>query len=134
MSDEIRETQRDVPPSPFADILAGVSARIPGALVAVFFDVEGEAIDYHSCLDPYQTRLVAAHWVVLFESARQRLQWMKSGELSRLDSFGSTHWTVTVQVGGGYYLTVIIASGGEGEDLEAALEETVVRLRMETGI
>ncbi|MDD5305949.1 MAG: hypothetical protein PHU25_01385 [Deltaproteobacteria bacterium] len=134
MSEEIREPERDVPRSPFADILAGMSARIPGAVAAVFFDVEGEAIDYHSFFDPFRTRLVAAHCVVLFESARQRLQWMGCGELARLDSIGATHETVTVQVGGGYYLTVFMTAGGAGDDLETALEEAVVRLRMETGI
>ena len=49
-----RAPQRDTDASPFCGILARLTEVCPRFEAAVFFDEDGETIDYHSFCDPFQ--------------------------------------------------------------------------------
>jgi hypothetical protein len=58
---------RDRPESAFAAILGALVARIPGARAAALVDFEGETVDYAGRGDPYEVRVAAAHWRIVFD-------------------------------------------------------------------
>ena len=54
------DTERDMELSEFTHILQRFWTAIPTALVAAFVDLEGECIDYVSCLEPFEAKVHAA--------------------------------------------------------------------------
>jgi hypothetical protein len=64
---------RDQRESAFAAILAALVKRVPGARAAALVDRDGETVDYSGILDPFDVRLAAAHWRLVFDDvSRQR--------------------------------------------------------------
>jgi predicted regulator of Ras-like GTPase activity (Roadblock/LC7/MglB family) len=64
---------RDTDPSAFARILEDLVTRIPGAQGAVLVDGEGEAVDYAGRLEPFGLKLAGAHWQLILNDLRGRL-------------------------------------------------------------
>ncbi len=52
--------QRDLQRTGFTPSLRHLVAEVPGLHAVAFCDEEGEVIDYHSYLDPYETRVAGA--------------------------------------------------------------------------
>ncbi len=65
---------RDTAPSPFAEILTEVVARVPGALGAALTDEEGECVDYTGLADPFDLKVAAAHFTIVLAEAAARVQ------------------------------------------------------------
>ncbi len=64
---------RDMDASPFSVIMAGLLRRLPGAFAACLVDKDGEAVDYSGAIDPYDIKVAAAHWQIVFtEFGRQK--------------------------------------------------------------
>ncbi len=120
--------------TPFASILAELEPGCAAFETAVFFDGQGEAIDCHTLLDPYDARLIAAYHVVLFLSAQARLEWLGAGRTTQLEIFGAQRESATVSVGDGYYVTVVVRAGGCRDELLARLALVAERLREEAGL
>jgi predicted regulator of Ras-like GTPase activity (Roadblock/LC7/MglB family) len=129
-----RSPQRDSAESPFSDILAALAGCCPGFRAAVFFDGDGETVDYHSFLEPFETRLVGAHHGVVMSSARSRFAWLGLGELERLEYNAGWRDSITVSLGGDYYLTVLVETGTVTEELSATIDAVAVRLKQEAGL
>jgi predicted regulator of Ras-like GTPase activity (Roadblock/LC7/MglB family) len=128
------EAQRDVDESTFGAILARINAAHREVMVAVFFDDQGETIDYWSQLDPYDTRLTAAHQGVVVCSAIQRMSWLGMGVVEALEVQTDRTVTLTIPVGGGTFLTVVSRGNELTPELNELLDEVIVQLRLEAGI
>jgi len=126
--------RRDVAESPFASILERLHAAHPQVLTAVFYDELGETIDYHSQLDPFETRLTAAHHGVVVCSALQRMAWLGFGIVEALEVAADKLSTVTIPVGSGTFLTVVTSAGELSDELFAAIDETIEQLRVEADL
>ncbi|MCL2448734.1 MAG: hypothetical protein FWD17_07305 [Polyangiaceae bacterium] len=61
---------RDQSASVFAGILGTLVQRIPGARAAALVDAEGETVDFAGELDPFDVKVAAAHWRLVFNQAR----------------------------------------------------------------
>lgn len=130
---EAKEPIRDQDISSFSEIMSDLANSCKGLHAAVFFDSEGETVDYFSYLDPFATRLAAAHHGVLFESTRARLGWLGAGSLKMMEIFTDEVYTVTVPVGEGYYLTTIAGAGSPASTLYEAIVKIAKQLRCEMG-
>jgi hypothetical protein len=60
---------RDQRESAFAVILGAFVDRVPGARAAALVDSEGETVDYAGVIDPFEVRVAAAHWRIVFDHA-----------------------------------------------------------------
>ena len=126
--------QRDMPTSAFGAILADLERSCGGFLAAIFYDEEGETIDYHSRLDPFQTRLEAAHLGVIARSASHRARWTGLGYLEWLEIRTDRRESLTVPIGDGLCVSLLLEAGNLGPGTVDLLLEAVARLRLEAGI
>jgi len=105
-----------------------------GFRAAVFFDSEGETIDYHSFLDPFETRLVAAYVGVFLASADSRCRWLGMGEVDHAVVYGSRWDIIAMPIGEGFSLALVIDAGESDEGTVELLGEAAGALRTEAGI
>jgi predicted regulator of Ras-like GTPase activity (Roadblock/LC7/MglB family) len=128
---------RDMRESAFGAILSALVQRCPNVLAAVFFDREGETIDYFSYLDPYSTRLLAAHSGIVFNSAEYRMNWLGGGKLFCTEISTNTHGIVILPVRSEFYLTAIVgreaADGHTIDELLIAVEELATEAGLPSG-
>jgi hypothetical protein len=120
--------------SPFGAILADLEGRCAGFVAAIFYDDQGETIDYHSHLDPFQTRLEAAHLGVLAQSAAHRTRWTGLGALEWLEIRSDRRESLTVAVGDGLRVSLILAAGSLGPGTLDQVLQAAARLRLEAGV
>jgi len=120
--------------SAFGGILAGLARSCGGFVAAIFYDEEGETIDYHSNIDPFQTRLEAAHLGVLARSASHRARWLGLGSMEYLEIRTDRRESVTMPVGEGLSVSLILEAGGLGTETMEHLGVAAARLRLEAGI
>ena len=130
----VSEPQRDQPLSSFGEILAQFAAKFPQVEVVVFYDEEGETVDYFSLWDPFRTRLVAAHHGVIYESMRSRLLWMAESETQKLAYYTDFMDCATYPVGEIYRVTILAPSGTIDTQIQAGIDELVEVLREEAGL
>jgi predicted regulator of Ras-like GTPase activity (Roadblock/LC7/MglB family) len=133
--DEARTPLRDdTEGSVFAEILSELDRPVNELLAAVFYDGEGETVDYFTFVDPYQTKLIAAYHGVLVVSAASRFDWLNMGGLEELEIRTQRWDSFTVRVGDGYYLTVMVETGEMTAHLQRDVARVAGRLREETGL
>lgn len=68
-----RAPARDMDTSPFTGILADLVSRTPGAFGVVLVDEEGECVDYAGALDPFDLKVVGAHFAIVLHETRTSL-------------------------------------------------------------
>ena len=117
----IRVAKRDMAPSGIAKILEIFFGGNTAVDAAVVYDETGETVDYHTVLDPFETKLAAAYCGILFESTRYRFNWLERAALQSLEFRTEQYDFLTVPLGEGFFLTLIIRPGA----LDEALEDTV---------
>lgn len=128
------EPQRDMSFSAFTGALRKLCERCPGVSLAVFFDSMGETIDYHTLSDPFTTRLVAAHYGVVFESCRARMTWLGMGDLQTIEMAYDDGSVGIIAVVGEECCLLIAAEGGSDPDvIHRCTQEAVEELREEAG-
>ena len=66
----LQSIHRDQGASDFTSILERVVAETRSARAAALFDYEGETVDYAGNLDPFQIRIIAAHFQILLAELR----------------------------------------------------------------
>ena len=126
--------QRDSALSVFGEILVGCEGVCEGLLAAVFFDDEGETIDYYSYLDPFDTKLHAAYYGVIMSQGHARARWLGLGDLDIMLLFSERVDSIILSLGEGFGLTLIATAGSFGESTADDLGEVIERLRVEAGI
>jgi hypothetical protein len=62
--------RRDQEPSTFTTILERLLAATPGSQGAVLVDSEGETVDYAGQIEPFELKVAAAHWQIMFSEIR----------------------------------------------------------------
>ena len=135
MSDtDKRESQRDTNLSTFGMIMEPLCRDFEQIETAVFYDKQGETIDYFTLKDPYLTRLVAAHHGLVFESANAKTKWLDMGVVEMIEIVMGQLDTVTVRVGEDIYLSVIAQAGTIDDEIRTAIEKTVRQLREEADV
>jgi hypothetical protein len=85
------DSKRDQHESAFTAILGALVARVPGARAAILVDFEGETVDYAGSVDPYASKVAAAHWCVVLDGITTRAAlsparwvWLRAGRSSYL--------------------------------------------------
>lgn len=129
-----KTAQRDVDVSVFSEILARIESVSVGFLAAIFFDHEGETIDYHSYLDPFDTRLAGAHHGVIATMAMHQMKWLKKGELQSIEIYTDDMDSATYHLGEGCYLTIIMKSETNTDALRPIVNEVIRQIKEEAGI
>jgi hypothetical protein len=99
-----------------------------------FYDEEGETIDYCSRLDPFQTRLEAAHLGIIASSAAHRARWTGLGSLEWLEIRTDRRESLTVAMGDGLRVSLNLEAGSLGPETLDLLLEAVAHLRLEAGM
>ncbi|MBI2894987.1 MAG: roadblock/LC7 domain-containing protein [Deltaproteobacteria bacterium] len=123
---------REEAPTAFTASLEEIVLGCPGALAAIFSDAEGEAVDYCSFLETWDTKIAAAQWSSIFASLRELLEKQGLGELDSIHVRGSEMDFLIRAVGSGYYLTLLLVKGmGWGHAL-AQCETVAQALRRES--
>lgn len=112
MSDPARDLRpsrlpgvRDMEKSAFAQILADLLARIPGAFACALVDELGETVDYAGAGDPFDVKVAAAHLGILFNELRQI---SALGEPNTLVIRGEKRSLVGRRLPEGYALVVLL--------------------------
>ena len=124
---------RDMDISSFGKILKDFCDSNEGIETVIFYDNSGETIDYHTLIDPYSTRLTAAHHGVIFEMIRARLGWLNMGNIERIEICTTERESVTIRVGDDSFITVVTQKGIIDDKLQSALKNTALLLFNEAG-
>jgi hypothetical protein len=112
-----RTAKRDMAPSGIAKILELFFAGNQFVQAAVLFDKTGETIDYHSVLDPFETRLTAAYCGILFEATRYKMLWLEHATLELLEFSTQKYDFVTAPLLDDFFLTLQVRAGAVDETL-----------------
>lgn len=66
---------------PFRTLLTKLVDDVPGATGAILVDWEGEYVEQYSQVDPFEMKVTAAHWGILFSSLKGAQQNHPTGGL-----------------------------------------------------
>jgi hypothetical protein len=137
MSEQVRSRRgrpasppRDQDASTFTKILERLLDVIGGSRGAVLVDADGETVDYAGILEPFDLKIAAAHWQIVF------------GEFEALEHFGdSRQITVRARSRGyivrrlpeGYGLVLVLHARAAFAASERAIDEIEATLCAEAG-
>lgn len=117
--DLVREQERTA----FTTLLEEIVVGCPGTIAAIFSDAEGEAVDYCTLLDVFDTQITGAQWGSVVAGVRVLVSAMGLGELDALHVRGTDRDYLIQIVGEGYYLTLVLNQGvGWGHAISRARE------------
>jgi predicted regulator of Ras-like GTPase activity (Roadblock/LC7/MglB family) len=118
----------------FGEILATLCKRFEQIEAVVFHDGLGETIDYYSKIDPYLTRVAAAHHGLIFQSTKARFNWLNLGEVTRVSTYSNEKESLTIKVDEDTCITVMAGQDTiDNESFEEVLEQVLKQLREEVG-
>ena len=100
---------------------------------AVLFDSTGETVDYHTHIEPFDARLLAAYSGIIFLATKYKLKWLEDAEVSMIEICTDRIDFVIVPVLEDFYLVVSIASGGLSENFIDTVVGSVEALCQEIG-
>ncbi len=99
---------------------------------AILFDTSGETIDYHSYIDPFDARLIAAHCGILFEQANYKMKWLAEAMLEIVE-IHTSKMDMVISMVCEEYLIVIVINGTPDDNLFDAIAGSIEVLRKEIG-
>ncbi len=129
-----RQSLRDCVESVFSEILSRIETACVGFEAAVFYDSGGETVDYHSYLDPFNTRVAAAHHGVIMSLAEAQARWLEMGGVKMMEMSSPKCDIVNIALGDGYFVTVIAGPGTIDDKVIERFQEILVSLKEEAGI
>jgi hypothetical protein len=88
--------------------LAALLARVPGSRAVALVDSEGETVDYAGPIDPFEIRVVAAHWRIVLDRASGEPQLRR---LERLAVRAARRSFLVHVLPDGYALVLVLARG-----------------------
>jgi hypothetical protein len=128
-----RTPKRDTAPSSLSRVLEIFYGGNTDVNTVVLFDTIGEAVDYHSYLDPYFTRVAAAYCGIVFELTRYKMAWLGQGTLERIE-FKSEKFDFVISVVCEEYALMVAAKPGTAkENLLDTVSASIEVLRKEIG-
>ncbi|NLN63149.1 MAG: roadblock/LC7 domain-containing protein [Myxococcales bacterium] len=125
---------RDTEESAFTAILREAASSVSGFKAAIFFDHEGETIDYYSCLDPFETRLCAAHMGIIVMRAVTRFHDFSLGEVRCVEMQTDRYEYIVSALGENLFLLLMLDAGHSSPKIWGQLFDTAQRLRSEAGL
>ena len=126
--------QRDLQKTGFTPSLRHLVAEVPGLHAVAFCDEEGEVIDYHSYLDPYETRVAGAMLGVLLSAVVREAPRLVHGGIRDLLLETDEHVLFARPTAAGYYLAGVLARGSVLGKLFSELDNAEARIMAEAGI
>lgn len=121
---------RDQERSTFALILERLLSATPGSIAAVLVDHDGETVDYAGDFDPFELKVAAAHWQIVFGEVRELAA---LGEVRALVIAAPARSYVVRAMHEGYALLLVMHRGAAFAYSERALQEAEARLAAEAG-
>ena len=130
-----RTPTRDMHPSGIAKVLELFFAGNPNVEAAVLFDRSGEAVDYHSYIDPFEARLLAAHNGIIFGMTQYKLKWLEDAAVSMIEIETEKRIMITTPVIEDFYLIVSLTTMdiNDNSDLTDTINGAVEALCQEIG-
>ena len=128
-----RTPLRDMEPSGFARVLEIFYGGNTEVDAAVVFDKTGETVDYHSYMDPYDARLMAAHMGIIFHLAHYKMEWLAKAKLDTLEISCEGFYAITIHICEEYFLLIVAKPENADPALLDAVVGSVEALRKEIG-
>lgn len=125
--------QRDMQTSGIGKILEIFFGGNHAVTAVVVFDSTGETVDYHSVLDPFDTRLSAAYCGILFESARYRMAWLAQATLQSIEYSCENFDIITLPVCEEFFLAILAQPGTIDETMRDTISGAIEALVQDIG-
>lgn len=126
--------QRDVDRTSFTPILRRLTAEVPGVHVVVFCDRDGEMIDYHSYLEPFDTKIAGALLGILLTILGADCPVHLGRGIRDVVIETEGHLLFVRPITSEYYLAGVLARDAVLGKLYAELEKAHVLLAAEAGL
>ncbi len=128
--ERLDQADRDQARSVFAAILKRLLLNMPGARAAILVDADGESVDYAGLLDPFEIKVIAAHWQIVIDRMEA-----PSGhvQLRQISIRAQNKSFIVRKLEDRYVLVVALARRGAFPTPPRALDEAHARLRKEAG-
>ena len=123
---------RDMEASPFAAILAELVRRLPGARAAVLVDHDGECVDYTGDVEPFELKILGAHWRIVLDQATASLA-PRSGALEVLVIRGANKSVIVRALPERYAVVVLLGRRAGFGRTDRALADCEQALAAEAG-
>ena len=126
--------QRDLQGTGFTAALRALVDDVPGLQAVAFCDEEGEVVDYHSYLDPYETKVAGAVLGLLLATLQREAPRLATGGLRELVLLTDQHVLFVRRSIGDYVLAGVMDADGALGKLLATLDATEARVLTEAGL
>lgn len=120
---------RDQDKSTFTTILERLVRATPGASGAALVDQWGETVDYAGVIDPFDLKVCAAHWQIVFTQIDQ----VKLGGVHQIIVRARARSYLLRQVNPEYSVVLVLHRHAAFAPSERALQEAQQRLSIEAG-
>jgi len=130
----LNEALRDQLETTFTPMLRRAYEATPAALAFAFVDQEGECIDYVSAIDPFETKLAAAHAFVLLDALygqQARLRMLNPFAIE-ISTESRSLWARRMCAD--YVAVAVVTPDADRTQLEATLTDLSRQFRGEAGI
>lgn len=126
--------QRDLHKTGFTAALRGMVAEVPGLHAVAFCDEEGEIIDYHSYLEPFDTKITGAVLGVVLAMIVREAPHLARGGVREILIETDQHLLFARRTFGDYFLAGVLARDAVVGKLLAALDAVEARVMAEAGL
>lgn len=120
-------------PTAFSEILRRLVESTPGALGAALADEEGEAVDTHGTIDPFELKLAAAHMGIVLDRLAKVEPVSATGRLLEVRIVGERAQLFARPLGRGYQVTVVLEPVAPLPKLCSAFDQALAEIRVEAG-
>lgn len=128
------ESIRDQAENAFTGILRRMFQSIPALVAVVFVDMEGECIDYVTCLDPFEAKVSAAHLHMMLGMMRNGRAAQVTGDTIGFEVVAGQREAWVRRVGDEYVLVAMLGHGFDRGELRDAMALAGREFRAEVGI
>jgi predicted regulator of Ras-like GTPase activity (Roadblock/LC7/MglB family) len=126
--------QRDLQGTGFTATLRALVEEVPGLQAVAFCDEEGEVVDYHTYLPPFETKVAGAVLGLLLATVQREAPLLAAGGMRELVVLTDQHVLFVRRSVGEYFLAGVMEAGGALGKLLAALDATEARVLTEAGL
>lgn len=126
--------QRDLRKTAFTAALRTLVADVPGLHAAAFCDEEGEIIDYHSYLDPYETKVAAAVLGLLLTTISREAPRLAAGGTQDLLVHTDEHVLLVRRMARDYFLVMVLDRDAAVGKLLSAIDAAEAQVLTEAGL
>lgn len=128
------EVPREQEESAFTPILRTLWSTVPTLLMAGFVDFEGECVDYVSCIDVYEAKVVAAHMQALLGQVQNSSPLQPFGQTYAIEVVADRRDIWARRVNDEYALVLLLLPDTDAILLRQALGEACRAFREEAGL